>query len=39
MDTTTQQETTAVVVATPTPQIPPEVLEQVLIGGDLSQLA
>jgi hypothetical protein len=38
MDTTTQQETTAVVVATPTPQIPPEVLEQVLIGGDLAQL-
>ena len=38
MDTTTPQETTAVVVATPTPQIPPEVLEQVLIGGDLAQL-
>jgi hypothetical protein len=38
MDATNPQETTAVVVATPPPQIPPEVLEQVLIGGDLSQL-
>jgi hypothetical protein len=38
MDTTTQQETTAVAIVSPTPQIPPEVLEQVLIGGDLSAL-
>jgi len=38
MDPTTPQETTAVVVATPVPPIAPEVLEQVLIGGDLSGL-
>jgi hypothetical protein len=39
MDTiTTPQETTAVVVATPTPHVSPEILEQVLIGGDLSGL-
>jgi hypothetical protein len=38
MDTTTPQETTAVVVASPVPTVPPEVLEQVLIGGDLAQL-
>jgi|SRR5882724_3399207 len=38
MDTTTPQETTAVALANPTPQVPPEVLEQVLIGGDLAQL-
>ena len=35
---TTQHETTAVAVATPVPPIAPEVLEQVLIGGDLSGL-
>jgi hypothetical protein len=38
MDTTTPQETTAVALATPVPTIAPEVLEQVLIGGDLAQL-
>ena len=39
MDTiTTPQETTALVVATPTPHVSPEILEQVLIGGDLSGL-
>src|SRR6266478_7742389 len=38
MDTTTPQDTTAVALASPTPQVPPEVLEQVLIGGDLAQL-
>jgi hypothetical protein len=38
METTTPQETTAVAIANPTPQVPPEVLEQVLIGGDLAQL-
>src|SRR6266478_5049057 len=38
MDTTTPQDTTAVALANPTPQVPPEVLEQVLIGGDLAQL-
>jgi hypothetical protein len=36
--TTTDHDTTAVVLATPTPPIPPEVLERVLIGGDLAQL-
>jgi hypothetical protein len=35
---TSPQETTAVAIASPTPQVPPEVLEQVLIGGDLAQL-
>src|SRR4030095_10660934 len=35
---TTQHETTAVVGATPVPPVSPEVLEQVPIGGDLSQL-
>ena len=38
MDTTTPQEMTAVALATPVPTIAPEVLEQVLIGGDLAQL-
>ncbi len=38
MDTTTPQDTTAVAIATPTPQVSPEVLEQVLIGGDLTDL-
>jgi hypothetical protein len=36
--TTTDHDTTAVALATPTPPIPPEVLERVLIGGDLAQL-
>jgi hypothetical protein len=36
--TTTTHDTTAMVVTTPTPQVSPEVLEQVLIGGDLSGL-
>jgi hypothetical protein len=36
--TTTPQETTAVAVASSVPPVPPEVLEQVLIGGDLSGL-
>jgi hypothetical protein len=39
MDTsTTPQEITAVAIASPVPSVPPEVLEQVLIGGDLAQL-
>jgi hypothetical protein len=38
MDTTTTHDTTAVAIASPTPQVSPEVLEQVLIGGDLAQL-
>jgi hypothetical protein len=38
METATPQDTTAVAVATPFPPIAPEVLEQVLIGGDLSGL-
>jgi hypothetical protein len=39
MDTiTTPQETTAVAVASPVPPVSPEILEQVLIGGDLSGL-
>src|SRR6266850_2023885 len=36
--TTTTHDTTAVAIASPVPQVPPEVLEQVLIGGDLSGL-
>ena len=36
--TTMPQETMAVVVVSPTPAVPPEILEQVLIGGDLSAL-
>src|SRR6266850_8500630 len=36
--TTTTHDTTAVAIATPTPQVSPEILEQVLIGGDLSGL-
>jgi hypothetical protein len=36
--TTTPQETMAVAVVNPTSAVPPEVLEQVLIGGDLSGL-
>jgi hypothetical protein len=36
--TTTTHDTTAMAIASPTPQVPPEVLEQVLIGGDLSGL-
>ncbi len=36
--TTTTHDTTAVAIANLTPQVPPEVLEQVLIGGDLAQL-
>jgi hypothetical protein len=36
--TTTTHDTPAVVVASPAPQVPPEVLEQVLIGGDLAAL-
>src|SRR5437016_2357962 len=36
--TTTDHDTTAVALATPVPPVPPEVLEQVLIGGDLSGL-
>jgi hypothetical protein len=35
---TTHHDLPAVVPASPTPQVPPEVLEQVLIGGDLAQL-
>jgi hypothetical protein len=35
---TTHHDLPAVVPATPTPPVPPEVLEQVLIGGDLAQL-
>jgi hypothetical protein len=35
---TMPQETTAVAVASPVPPVSPEVLEQVLIGGDLSGL-
>jgi hypothetical protein len=38
MDTTPASDLPAVVQATPTPAVPPEVLEQVLIGGDLSGL-
>jgi hypothetical protein len=38
MDTTNPQGLPAVVPATPTPAVPPAVLEQVLIGGDLSGL-
>jgi hypothetical protein len=38
MDPTNPQELPAVVPTTPTPAVPPEVLEQVLIGGDLSGL-
>jgi hypothetical protein len=38
MDPTNPQELPAVVQATPTPAVLPEVLEQVLIGGDLSGL-
>jgi hypothetical protein len=38
METTTQQETTAVAVPDPARAIAPEVLEQVLIGGDLAGL-
>jgi hypothetical protein len=38
MDTTTTPDTPAVALATPVPTIAPEVLEQVLIGGDLAQL-
>jgi len=35
---TTNPHLPAVAIASPTPQVPPEILEQVLIGGDLSQL-
>jgi hypothetical protein len=35
--TTTTPDTTAVAIASPVPQVPPLVLEQVLIGGDLAQ--
>jgi hypothetical protein len=35
---TTQQDTTAVAVASPTPQVSPEILEQVAVSGDLSGL-
>ena len=35
---TTNPNLPAVALASPTPQVPPEVLEQVLIGGDLAQL-
>jgi hypothetical protein len=38
MDPTNPQELPAVVLTTSTPAVPPEVLEQVLIGGDLSGL-
>jgi hypothetical protein len=38
MDTTHVSDLPAVVQATPTPAVPPEILEQVLIGGDLSRL-
>jgi hypothetical protein len=38
METTTH-DTTAVAIASPTPQVPPEVLKQVLIGGDLVVLS
>jgi hypothetical protein len=38
MDTTNPQDFPAVVPTTPTPVVPPEILEQVLIGGDLSGL-
>src|SRR6267142_2087335 len=36
--TTTDHDTTAVAIATPTPHVSAEILEQVLIGGDLAQL-
>jgi hypothetical protein len=36
--TTTTHDTTAVAIASPTPQVPPEVLEQVLSGGALAVL-
>ena len=36
--TTTTHDTTAVAIASPVPPVSPEVLEQVLIGGDLAQL-
>jgi hypothetical protein len=38
MDTTPASDLPAVVQATSTPAVPPEILEQVLIGGDLSRL-
>lgn len=38
MDTRNPQETTTMALATPAVPVPPEVLEQVLIGGDLSKL-
>jgi hypothetical protein len=38
MDTAPASDLPAVVQATPTPAVPPEILEQVLIGGDLSGL-
>jgi len=36
--TTTDHDTTAVAIATPAPHVSAEILEQVLIGGDLAQL-
>ena len=38
MDTTTTPDLPAVIPASPIPQVSPEILEQVLIGGDLSGL-
>jgi hypothetical protein len=38
MATTTPQDLPAVVAASPTPPVPPEVLEQVVVSGDLSGL-
>jgi len=38
MDTTNPQDLPTVVRTTPTPTVPPEILEQVLIGGDLAGL-